>query len=52
MKGWPEKKVKKINLIAIIGQSASGKDTIFLKIKENEKIHKVIHYTSRPKRPL
>lgn len=52
MKGWPEKKVKKINLIAIIGQSASGKDTIFQKIKENEKIHKVIHYTSRPKRPL
>lgn len=41
----------KINLIAVIGKSASGKDTLVnYALKNFPNLNKVIHYTTRPKR--
>lgn len=40
-----------IKLIAIVGKSGSGKDTIYKKVvNQNTQFHKVIHITTRPKR--
>ena len=44
--------MSKIKLIAIIGKSASGKDYLFRQTcKYNPDLNKVIHYTTRPRRP-
>ena len=44
--------MNKIKLIAIIGKSASGKDTLFKSVmKNNPNLNPIIHYTSRPRRP-
>ena len=46
------KKMSKIKVIAIIGRSASGKDTLVQSAVQefSEHLHKVIHYTTRPMR--
>ena len=44
--------MSKIKVIAIIGRSASGKDTLVHSAwQEFPDLHKIIHYTTRPKRP-
>ena len=35
-------------VIAIVGPSGSGKDTVLKKLNEFRKIHKIIAYTTRP----
>lgn len=40
----------KYKIAIIIGKTGSGKDTIFKKIEESDKIHKVISTTTRPMR--
>lgn len=46
------KRMSKIKLIAIIGRSASGKDYLFRQTCiSNPDLNKVIHYTTRPRRP-
>lgn len=44
--------MKKINLIAIFGKSASGKDTMLKEVyaQRSDKIHKVVGCTTRPPR--
>jgi guanylate kinase len=43
--------MKKIKLIALLGKSASGKDTIMKElVKRNPSLHEIISHTTRPKR--